>query len=102
MEEAAEVGTTAAGLDVAELGATTTDEELTEVGATEEVLADVAASASGEADALPEASGAGMLESSALLHPVLLVNAAGHSTCLKSTVGLSAPSNQLNLKLQPG
>lgn len=100
MEEAAEVGTTTTGLEVAELGATTTDEELTEVGATEEVLAEVLAT--GEADALPEASGAGMLESSALLHPVLLVNSAGQLTCLKLTVGLSAPSNQSNLKLQPG
>lgn len=43
-----------------------------------------------------------MLESSALLQPVLWVNSAGHSTCLKSTVGLSASSNHPNLKLQPG
>lgn len=32
--------------------------------------------------------------SPALTHPVLAVKTAGHSTCTKLTVGLSAPSNQ--------
>jgi len=40
--------------------------------------------------------------SPALTHPVLAVKAAGHVTCTKSTVGLSAPSNQSNLQSQPG
>lgn len=102
MEEVlTEVGATAGELTGVEVGATGAGEELAEVeaGAGEEEAGVLAA---GEAEADPDASGAGMLESSALLHPVLLVNAAGHSTCLKSTVGLSAPSNHPNLKLQPG
>lgn len=107
-DDLAEVGTTMAELEDAEVGATTADEELAEVGTTTatfelelEETAEVLATGEEEAEALPDAP-AGMLESSALLHPVLLVNAAGHSTCLKSTVGLSAPSNHPNLKLQPG
>jgi len=40
--------------------------------------------------------------SPARTHPVLAVRAAGHSTCTKSTVGLSAPSNQSYLQSQPG
>jgi hypothetical protein len=90
----------------------TTDEAATDE-ATEEAT-DVAELATGaaelattvddaeEATALPLASAAGMLESSALLQPVLLVRAAGHSTCLKSTVGLSAPMNHPKRKSHPG
>lgn len=38
--------------------------------------------------------GGAALPSSALTHPVLAVRAAGQETCVKSTVGLSDPSNQ--------
>jgi hypothetical protein len=41
-----------------------------------------------------ETSGSGSLALSALTHPVFAVIAAGQETCLKSTVGLSAPINQ--------
>jgi len=44
---------------------------------------------------LPLAAGAaGALVSSALTQPVLAVRAAGQATCVKDTLGLSAPMNQ--------
>lgn len=43
----------------------------------------------------------GSLASSALIQPVFAVRAAGQATCVKETVGLSAPSNQPKRQLQP-
>jgi len=81
LETTAEVGTTVL---VADDEATTAEtEEITE-----------------EAAAAPET--AGILVSSLLTQPVFAVIAAGHSTCTKSTVGLSAPENQSKRQSQPG
>ena len=53
-----------------------------------------------EATTAPTISG--ILESSALLLPVLAMISAGQATCSNSTVGLSAPSNQSYRQSQPG
>lgn len=97
----------------------TTEEELSATGAALSITGDElstafgvetgVACATGAADLEDEATAApplppaalGALESSALVQPLLAVMAAGHATCLKETVGLSAPLNQSKRQLQP-
>ena len=82
------------------LVATGSDAAVVSTGSALEVVA--TGSALEVATVLPlGAAAAGWLASSALVHPVFFVIAAGQATCSKDTVGLSAPSNHPNRKLQP-
>lgn len=90
-----DVTTAATKLDEATEATDTTDDEAkaVELAATTEELATT------EAVATPLTAGIAAL--SARTQPVFAVNAAGHATCSKSTVGLSEPPNQSKRQLQP-
>lgn len=96
-----DVTTAATKLDEATEATDTTDDEAkaVELAATTEELATTDELATTEAVATPLTAGIAAL--SARTQPVFAVNAAGHATCSKSTVGLSEPPNQSKRQLQP-
>jgi len=104
LEEAAveEVVATTTGADEEVSGEELEEEEVvaTTTGAVEEV-AGVEAEAVDAALLTEETELEPVGSSPCLTHPVMEVKAAGHSTCTKSTVGLSAPWNQSNRQLHP-
>jgi len=100
MLELERIGVVVATLELEEevVAATADDEELNETTVELEATALLVALLPASVETLLDPVGT----SPARTHPVLAVRAAGHSTCTKSTVGLSAPSNQSYRQSQPG